>query len=105
MDFLKHWGRWIQSERKARGYTPEDLARKTNLSTNQIYHIEKGRGDSRKETLVRIVNILGDENAYNMIRSYVELDIDDYVPLIRALEQLSPDDRRKGIQQILSILA
>lgn len=104
MGFLQYWGNWIRSQRKARGYTVDDFSKLTNVSINQIHHIERGDADSRKETLERIINVLGDENAYNAIVSYVEQNIHDYTPLIQALEQLPPEERSKGIQKIFSII-
>lgn len=104
MNFLQYWGHWIQSERKANGYTSEEFAKLTKLSPNQIHHIESGQGDSRKDTLDRLLGILGDENAYQAVLSYVELDIEDYLPLIQVLEQLPIEERSKGIQEILNIL-
>ena len=105
MDFLQYWGYWIQSERKANGYSLEDFAKLTQLSLNQIYNIEKGQGDSRKDTLERILSVLGDDKAYDVVLSYVELNIEDFIPLIQSLEQLDPEERYNRIQQILSILS
>ena len=103
MDFLQFWGRWIQSACKAKGYTIQDLSRLTQISANQIYSIEKGNGDSRRETLRRILDVLGEDSAYNAVLTYVEPNIDAYLPLIQELEQLPPKERDKAIQQFLNL--
>lgn len=105
MDFLSYWGHWIGAQRKASGDTLEAFAKRTNISSNQIYHIERGQADSRKETLDKIFSVLDENMGYDAITSFVELDIHQYKPLIHALEQLDPQTRSAEIQQLLNIIS
>jgi len=105
MDFMRHWGNWVQNQRKAIGYSVERLSKATGISVNQIYNIEKGQGDSRKSTLQRLLHVLGDDNAYEAVLSYMEPDIHPYLPLIQALDRLPQEERCKELQQIHDILS
>lgn len=55
---LERFGKNVRNARATRGWTQEELARQTQLSTVQISRIERGRREVRLGTLIRLVKAL-----------------------------------------------
>ncbi len=53
-------GRRIADARRARGWTRDELARRTGLSRTTLHHLENGETERpREETLARLADVLG----------------------------------------------
>lgn len=55
---LARFGQNVRAARLARGWTQEELARRTGLATVQISRIERGRREVRITTLLRLTKAL-----------------------------------------------
>ena len=69
-------GKKIRKYRRERGMTQEELAEKTNLSTNHLGAIERAE---KNLTLVNLINIAYDACALCRHSSYQERDSGTYV--------------------------
>lgn len=87
-------GQRIREQRKAKGWTMEQLAEKVELSPNYVGDLERGVKIPSLETFIRIVEVL-DVSADVLIRdsvapaSYVADD-----ELNRKLQQLTPGQKK-----------
>lgn len=72
MDF-KQGGQVIQRIRKERGMTQEQLAEKTDVSSNSISRIERGQLVPALSTLIAICNALG-MGADAVLAAYISAD-------------------------------
>jgi len=72
MDF-KQGGQVIQRTRKERGMTQEQLAEKTDVSSNSISRIERGQLVPALSTLIDICNAL-DIGADAVLAAYISVD-------------------------------
>jgi len=52
---VKQFGANVRAARKARGWTQEDLAHESGLSTVQVSRIERGVREIRLTTLIRLL--------------------------------------------------
>ena len=96
-------GKKIRKYRKQRGITQDELAEKTNLSTNHLGAIERAEKNLTLSNLINIANaldvtadmLLCDEirNGYKIKSSIIT----------EKIEKLSPSDRDK-IMQMLDIM-
>ena len=55
---VERLGRNVRAARKARGWTQEDLAHQTGLTSVQVSRIERGKREIRVTTLVKLVKAL-----------------------------------------------
>ena len=81
----KHIGNNIFQYRKSKGLTREDLAEKSNLSSNHLYQLEIGNCMPSTITLIDICNALNitfhqivDLNLLNNKNEYSETFLDDF---------------------------
>jgi len=88
---LKEIGARIQSLRKQRGYTQEELADKMNVSIQMISNLERGNKAIRIDNLINLCQIL------NASADYILTGIEnsaDFSALSRHLTQLSERDQK-----------
>lgn len=55
-DPLQVFGENVRHERRARGWTQEDLAARTDLAVVQVSRIERGKREIRLGTLIRLLD-------------------------------------------------
>ena len=77
---LKKLGLVIREKRKEKGSTVRDFAKEVGLSHVAILHIEKGKVEAKKETLLNIARVL-EYNIDEMLAKASRLD-DDIEDLI-----------------------
>ncbi len=79
-------GARLKAVRKDRGYTQEQLAELTNLSTRHIAGIEKGEANPSFEVLNTIIAVLGTsfDAIFNPADEQVEREIQEIAGLYRA---------------------
>lgn len=96
-------GEKIRKYRKARGMTQEELAEKTELSTNFIGSIERAEKNLTLANLINIANVL-DVTADMLLCDEIRNGYKIKTSLItEKIEKLSPSDRDK-IMQMLDIM-
>ncbi len=85
-DVLVNGGARLRAIRKERGYTQEQLAELTKLSTRHIAGIEKGAANPSFEVLYTITTVLGVsfDAIFNPADEQVERDIQEISGLYRA---------------------
>ena len=85
-DVLVRGGARLRAVRKARGYTQEQLAELTKLSTRHIAGIEKGEANPSFEVLYTITTVLGVsfDAIFNPADERVEREIQEIAGLYRA---------------------
>ena len=84
-------GKNIRKFRLARKLRQEDLAEKTDLTTNYIGMVERGEKIPSLETFIKIVNVL--ETGYTVKNSMLN----------EKLEKLAPEDRNR-IYEVIDTL-
>lgn len=96
-------GEKIRKYRKARGMTQEELAEKTELSTNFIGSIERAEKNLTLANLINIANVL-DVTADMLLCDEIRNGYKIKTSLItEKIKKLSPSDRDK-IMQMLDIM-
>ena len=85
-DVLVNGGARLRAIRKERGYTQEQLAELTKLSTRHIAGIEKGEANPSFEVLYTIITVLGTsfDAVFNPADEQVEREIQELAGLYRA---------------------
>ena len=85
-DVLVNGGARLRAVRKERGYTQEQLAELTKLSTRHIAGIEKGEANPSFEVLYTIITVLGTsfDAVFNPADEQVEHEIQELAGLYRA---------------------
>ena len=85
-EVLVEGGARLRAIRKERGYTQEQLAELTNLSTRHIAGIEKGEANPSFEVLYTITTVLGTsfDAIFNPADEQVEREIQEISGLYRA---------------------
>ena len=85
-EVLVEGGARLRAIRKERGYTQEQLAELTNLSTRHIAGIEKGEANPSFEVLYTIITVLGTsfDAVFNPADEQVEHEIQELAGLYRA---------------------
>ena len=85
-EVLARGGSRLKALRKERGYTQEQLAERTNLSTRHIAGIEKGEANPSFEVLYTIISVLGTsfDAIFNPADEQVEREIQEIAGLYRA---------------------
>jgi transcriptional regulator with XRE-family HTH domain len=85
-EVLVEGGARLRAIRKERGYTQEQLAELTNLSTRHIAGIEKGEANPSFEVLYTITIVLGTsfDAIFNPADEQVEREIQEISELYRA---------------------
>ena len=102
MDF-KQGGQVIQRTRKERGMTQEQLAEKTDVSSNSISRIERGQLVPALSTLIDICNALG-IGADAVLAAYISADTPiRWTPLAEKLAGIELEKQHK-IEAILDCL-
>ena len=102
MDF-KQGGKLIQSIRKERGMTQEQLAEKTDVAANSISRIERGLLVPALSTLIGICNAL-DIGADQVLAAYISVDTPiRWTPLAEKLAGMDLEKQRK-IETILDCM-
>ena len=102
MDF-KQGGQVIQRTRKERGMTQEQLAEKTDVSSNSISSIERGQLVPALSTLIDICNALG-IGADAVLAAYISADTPiRWTPLAEKLAGIELEKQHK-IEAILDCL-
>ena len=89
-DVLINGGARLRALRKGRGYTQEQLAEFTKLSTRHIAGIEKREANPSFEVLYTIITVLGTsfDAVFNPVNEQVGCEIQEVAGLYRAcLEQ------------------
>ena len=85
-EVLVEGGARLRAIRKERGYTQEQLAELTNLSTRHIAGIEKGEANPSFEVLYTITTALGTsfDAIFNPADKQVEREVQEITGLYRA---------------------
>ena len=85
-EVLVEGGARLRAIRKERGYTQEQLAELTNLSTRHIAGIEKGEANPSFEVLYTITTVLGTsfDAIFNPADEQVEREVQEITGLYRA---------------------
>ncbi len=85
-DVLVNGGVRLRAARKERGYTQEQLAELTKLSTRHIASIEKGEANPSFEVLYTITTVLGVsfDAIFNSADEQMEREIQEIIGLYRA---------------------
>ena len=85
-EVLVEGGARLRAVRKERGYTQEQLAELTKLSTRHIASIEKGEANPSFEVLYTIITVLGAsfDAVFNPADEQVEHEIQELAGLYRA---------------------
>ncbi|MDE6994231.1 MAG: helix-turn-helix domain-containing protein [Lachnospiraceae bacterium] len=85
-EVLVRGGARLRALRKERGYTQEQLAELTKLSTRHIAGIEKGEANPSFEVLYTIISVLGTsfDAIFNPAEEQVEHEIQEIAGLYRA---------------------
>ena len=96
-------GRRVQTLRRARGLTQEQLSQMVELSPNYLSNIETGLKTPKLETLVRLMNALQcDANA--LLADVVDTTVSqESGQFSGALAELRPEDQRR-IRKVLEVL-
>lgn len=96
-------GRRVQTLRRARGLTQEQLSQMVELSPNYLSNIETGLKTPKLETLVRLMNALRcDANA--LLADVVDATVSqESGQFSSALAELRPEDQRR-IRKVLEVL-
>lgn len=96
-------GKKIRKYRKQRGITQDELAEKTNLSTNHLGAIERAEKNLTLSNLINIANAL-DVTADMLLCDEIRNGYKIKTSIItEKIEKLSPSDRDK-IMQMLDIM-
>lgn len=102
MDF-KQGGQVIQRIRKERGMTQEQLAEKTDVSSNSVSRIERGQLVPALSTLIAICNALG-MGADAVLAAYISADTPiRWTPLAEKLAGMELEKQHK-IETILDCI-
>lgn len=102
MDFTSG-GRILQTLRKEKGMTQEQLAECTGLTSNTISRIERGQLLPSVPTLCDLCNAL-QINSDTILAAYIRADSQiRWSPLAEKLQQLSPEKQDK-IEKILACM-
>lgn len=72
--YLSEVGQRIADRRKTLGLTQEELAEKSNLTTQFVSYAESGKRASRPENLMRIASVLGVSTDYLLTGDIVDKD-------------------------------
>ena len=101
-DVLVNGGARLRAIRKERGYTQEQLAELTKLSTRHIAGIEKGEANPSFEVLYTITTVLGVsfDVIFNPADEQVEREIQEITGLYRAC----PEQGRRLILASISAM-
>ncbi len=104
MDFDNIIGGRIREKREEKGLRQDDLAEKTNLSTNFISKIERGVRQPRLDKLVRIINAL-DASADEILQDVLT---NDYTARLakytEKIGKLTKEDQDKILAEIEALL-
>ncbi len=102
-EVLVEGGARIRAIRKDRGYTQEQLAELTKLSTRHIAGIEKGEANPSFEVLNTIITVLGTsfDVIFNPADEQVEREIQEVAGLYRAC----PEQGRRLVLAAVRTLA
>ena len=88
-EVLVEGGARLRAVRKERGYTQEQLAELTKLSTRHIAGIEKGEANPSFEVLYTIITVLGTsfDAIFNPADEQVEREVQEITGLCRACSE------------------
>ena len=88
-EVLVEGGARLRAIRKERGYTQEQLAELTKLSTRHIAGIEKGEANPSFEVLYTIITVLGTsfDAIFNPADEQVEREVQEITGLYRACSE------------------
>ena len=88
-------GARLRAVRKERGYTQEQLAELTKLSTRHIAGIEKGEANPSFEVLYTIITVLG--TSFDAIFNPADEQVDAEIQKIAGLYRACPEQGRRLI--------
>ncbi|WP_300417200.1 helix-turn-helix transcriptional regulator [uncultured Oscillibacter sp.] len=94
-DVLVKGGARLRALRKERGYTQEQLAERTNLSTRHIAGIEKGEANPSFEVLYTIISALG--TSFDAVFNPAEEQVEREIQEIAGLYRVCPEQGRQLI--------
>lgn len=94
-DVLVNGGVRLRAARKERGYTQEQLAELTKLSTRHIASIEKGEANPSFEVLYTITTVLG--VSFDAIFSPADEQVESEIQEIAGLYRACPEQGRRLI--------
>lgn len=92
---LTDGGARLRAVRKERGYTQEQLAELTKLSTRHIASIEKGEANPSFEVLYTIITVLG--TSFDAIFNPADEQVQREIQAIAALYHACPENGRRII--------
>ncbi len=98
-------GKRIQTVRKQRGLTQEQLSQMVNLSTNYLSNIETGFKTPKLETLIQIMNALEcDANA--LLADVVDVSTsNESGQVAKALSELPHNEQRRIMRVVETLIA
>ena len=94
-EVLARGGARLKALRKERGYTQEQLAERTNLSTRHIAGIEKGEANPSFEVLYTIISALG--TSFDAVFNPAEEQVEREIQEIAGLYRVCPEQGRQLI--------
>ena len=94
-DVLVNGGVRLRAARKERGYTQEQLAELTKLSTRHIASIEKGEANPSFEVLYTITTVLG--VSFDAIFSPADEQVESEIQEIAGLYRACPEQGQRLI--------
>ena len=94
-DVLVNGGARLRAIRKERGYTQEQLAELTKLSTRHIAGIEKGEANPSFEVLYTITTVLG--VSFDVICNPADEQVEREIQEITGLYRACPEQGRRLI--------
>ena len=94
-EVLVEGGARLRAVRKERGYTQEQLAELTRLSTRHIAGIEKGEANPSFEVLYTIITVLG--TSFDAIFNPADEQVEREVQEISGLYRACPEQGRRLI--------
>jgi len=98
-EVLVEGGARLRAVRKGRGYTQEQLAELTKLSTRHIAGIEKGEANPSFEVLNTIITVLG--TSFDVIFNPADEQVEAEIQEIAGLYRICPE---QGRQLILAVI-
>jgi len=98
-DVLVKGGARLKAVRKERGYTQEQLAELTKLSTRHVASIEKGEANPSFEVLYTIISVLG--TSFDAIFDPADEQVEREVQEITGLYRACPEQGRPLILALI----
>ena len=98
------YGRWLKTQREARGLTQQELADLAFMTRSHIAHIEAGRRIPSREDARRLDRALGTGDVLTSFLPLDERTTPDYFAPVRILEQQATEIREFAISFVPGIL-